>query len=69
MLLILTTKYEDPMIIWLQQIMEPILDSFRQSLSSTYLQHRLVEAKVSCFAHIVLRLYEFGSDKLRACLR
>ena len=27
MLLILTTKYEDPMIIWLQQIMEPILDS------------------------------------------
>lgn len=29
MILILTTKYEDPLVIWLQQFMEPILDSFR----------------------------------------
>jgi len=29
MLLILTTKYEDPLIVWFQQFMEPILDSFR----------------------------------------
>ena len=37
MLLILTTKYEDPLIYWFQQFMEPTLDGFRHSLSSTYL--------------------------------
>ena len=69
MVLMLTTKYEDPLVFWLQQFMEPILDSFRQSLSSTYLQHKLVEAKVECFANLTSRLYEYGTDKLRACLR
>ena len=49
--------------------MEPILDSFRQGLSSSYLQHRLVEAKVHCFASLVQKLYDYGSDKLRLCVR
>lgn len=49
--------------------MEPILDGFRQGLSSTYLQHGLVEAKLQCFSQVTCRLYEFGTDKLRACLR
>ena len=69
MILILTTKYEDPMIIWLQQFMEPVLDSFRQGMSSSYLKHRLVEAKVHSFANLVSRLYDYGSDKLRLCVR
>lgn len=38
-------------------------------MSSTYLQHRLVEAKVQCFSDMVTHLYEYGTDKLRACLR
>lgn len=69
MILILTTKYEDPMIIWLQQLMEPVLDSLRQGMSSSYLKHRLVEAKVHSFANLVSRLYDNGSDKLRLCVR
>ena len=49
--------------------MEPILDSFRQGLSSSYLNHKLIEAKVQCFADLIDRLYEYGSDKLRVCIR
>lgn len=49
--------------------MEPILDNFRQGLSSTYLQHRLVEEKVHHFTTLVSSLYQYGSDKLRVCVR
>jgi len=69
MVLILTTKYEDPLVFWLQQFMEPVLDSFRQGLSSSYLQHKLVEAKIHNFSLLVARLYDYGSDKLRVCVR
>ena len=69
MILMLTTKYEEPLILWLQQFMEQALDSFRQALSSTYLQNKLVEAKIECFVKFTARLYDYGTDKLRKCVR
>ena len=69
MITILTTKYEEPLIYWLQQLMESALDSFRQALSSTYLQNKLVEAKIDCFYKFTARLYKYGSEKLQVCVR
>ena len=69
MLLILTYKYEEPVVLWFKQLMEPCLDALRQTLSSTYLANKLVEAKIHSFTVLVSRLYEYGSDKLRQMLR
>ena len=69
MILILTYKYEEPVVFWLKQLMEPCLDALRQTLSSTYLANKLVEAKIHSFIVLVSRLYEYGSDKLRQSLR
>ena len=69
MILILTYKYEEPVVLWLKQLMEPCLDALRQTLSSTYLANKLVEAKIHSFTVLVSRLYEYGSDKLRQMLR
>ena len=49
--------------------MEPCIEAFKQSLNSTYLANKLVEAKVHNFVMMVQRLYDYGPDKLRQVLR
>jgi len=69
MLLILEQTYEDPIIYWLLQTLEPCMASIDSALSSTYFASKLVDSKLHSLNLVLTQLYQYGSVKLLPRLR